>query len=137
MYSISKLLLNSLYGRFGLNPSLDKFICVRSTSKKDMENKLEKDLPYLQERIDFGDVSMCSFTSNSITSSNIAIALFVTSYSRVFMSQFKNQEGLQLYYSDTDSIFGDKPISPNLVSLAADDRKLGFLSLESELTDFI
>ena len=42
MYVISKLLLNSLYGRFGLNPTLDKFII---TTKKDIENKLKSDLP--------------------------------------------------------------------------------------------
>ena len=75
MYTISKLLLNSLYGRFGLNPLLDKFMI---TTRKDMENKLKSDLPYLEERIDFGNLSMCSFHNKSNNSSNVAIASFVT-----------------------------------------------------------
>ena len=37
MYTLSKLLLNSLYGRFGLNPLLDKYMI---TTTKDMEKKL-------------------------------------------------------------------------------------------------
>ena len=102
MYTISKLLLNSLYGRFGLNPKLDKYMI---TSKKDMENKLAKDLPFLEERIDFGNLSMCSFHGKSINSSNVAIAIFVTAYARTYMSQFFNKKGLSVYYTDTDSLF--------------------------------
>ena len=98
MYTISKLLLNSLYGRFGLNPLLDKFMI---TTRKDMENKLKSDLPYLEERIDFGNLSMCSFHNKSNNSSNIAIASFVTAYARINMSYFKNVKGFSIYYTDT------------------------------------
>ena len=130
MYTISKLLLNSLYGRFGLNPKLDKYMI---TSKKDMENKLAKDLPFLEERIDFGNLSMCSFHGKSINSSNVAIAIFVTAYARTYMSQFFNVKGLSLYYTDTDSLFFDKPLPTHL----CDDKKLGLLKLESVYTNFI
>ena len=90
MYTLSKLLLNSLYGRFGLNPILDKFMI---TNKKDMVNKLKTDLPYLEERIYFDNLSMCSFHSKTHASSNVAIATFVTAYARIHMSKFFNQKG--------------------------------------------
>nr|YP_010697878.1 hypothetical protein P1Q19_mgp20 [Fuscoporia viticola]WCF76839.1 hypothetical protein [Fuscoporia viticola] len=130
MYTLSKLLLNSLYGRFGLNPTLDNFII---TTKKDMVNKLKTDLPYLQERIDFGDISMCSFHSKSPASSNVAIASFVTAYARIHMSSFKNQKGFSVYYTDTDSIFTNTPLSPELV----DSKKLGYMKLEDVFSYFI
>ena len=130
MYTISKLLLNSLYGRFGLNPKLDKYMI---TSKKDMENKLKKELPYLEERVDFGNLSMCSFHSKNYNSSNVAIAIFVTAYARVHMSSFKNLKGFSLYYSDTDSLFFSKPLPSNII----DSKKLGFLKLENVFSSFI
>ena len=58
---VCKLLLNSLYGRFGLNPLLDTFLIV---SKNKLEKELKSKLPFLQERIDFGDMSMYSLNSD-------------------------------------------------------------------------
>jgi len=48
---------------------------------------------------------------------NVAIAAAITGYSRIFMSDYKNNPLFKLYYSDTDSIFIDKDlntINPNL-----------------------
>ena len=130
MYTLSKLLLNSLYGRFGLNPLLYTFLI---SSKKDMENKIKNELPSLEERIDFGDFSMCSFHSTKFASSNVAIASFVTAYARIHMSKFFNQPGLSVYYTDTDSIFTNKPLSDEFV----DSKKLGFMKLEDKFCMFI
>ena len=113
-----------------MNPLLDKFMI---TTKKDMENKLKTELPYLQERVDFGDISMCSFTNKSHNSSNVAIASFVTAYARIHMSQFFNQKGLSVYYTDTDSIFTDKPLPDHLI----DSKKIGFMKLEAVFEYFI
>ena len=41
------------------------------------------------------------------------------------MSQFKNSKKFNLYYSDTDSIYIDKPLSKKFI----DDTKLGLLKL--------
>lgn len=41
---------------------------------------------------------------------NVAIASAVTAYARIFMSIFKNNLDYNLYYTDTDSIFVDKPL---------------------------
>jgi hypothetical protein len=38
---------------------------------------------------------------------NVSISAAITGYSRIFMSDYKNQPNIKLYYSDTDSIFID------------------------------
>ena len=132
-YVIAKLFLNSLYGRFGLNPSLNKHLIA---NKKDIEKKLQssKTFASLEERIDLGDFSMCSFHSNrSNISSNVAIASFVTAYARVIMSQYLNRKDLLVYYTDTDSLFTNKPLSADLV----DSKKLGLMKLEAVFSNFV
>ena len=39
---------------------------------------------------------------------SIGIASAITAYSRIHMTQFKNNSDYNLYYSDTDSIYIDK-----------------------------
>lgn len=97
MYLISKLLLNSLYGRFGINPNLEKHVIA---SKVDIEKRLSKETAYLDDLIDLGDFSMCTFDNNTNKSSNsnVAIAAFVTAYSRIIMSQYKNSKDFDLFY---------------------------------------
>lgn len=47
---------------------------------------------------------------------SIAIASAVTAYARIYMSHFKLlNNGNNLYYSDTDSIFTDKDLDPKFV----------------------
>jgi hypothetical protein len=57
---------------------------------------------------------------------NIAIASAITSYSRIHMSQFKNNSNYRLFYTDTDSIYINKPLSDDLVN----SNELGQLKLE-------
>ena len=56
---------------------------------------------------------------------NIAIASAITAYGRIHMSQFKNNPNYKLYYSDTDCVVIDKPLSPDLIG-----NKLGQVKLE-------
>jgi DNA polymerase elongation subunit (family B) len=58
---------------------------------------------------------------------NIAIASAITGYARMHMSQFKNNPDFNLYYSDTDSIYIDKPLSHEFVS----EKVLGKMKLEN------
>jgi hypothetical protein len=60
---------------------------------------------------------------------NIAIAAAITAYARIHMSQFKNNPDFNLYYSDTDSIYIDKPLSKDLVS----SKTLGLMKLENSI----
>jgi hypothetical protein len=60
---------------------------------------------------------------------NIAIASAITSGARVIMSNVKNQEEFDLYYTDTDSIVINKPLPSEMVGSS-----LGQFKLEHEIT---
>lgn len=47
---------------------------------------------------------------------SVAIAAAITAYARIHMSQFKNKPNFNLYYSDTDSVYIDKPLPNDLVN---------------------
>jgi hypothetical protein len=52
---------------------------------------------------------------------SIGIASAITAYARIHMSQFKNNPDYNLYYTDTDSVYIDKPLADNLI----DNKVLG------------
>ena len=124
MYRISKLMLNSLYGKYGLNP------IVRSK------------FPYLD---DDGVVKYGMYESEIRDSIYLPIATFITSYARqdIIESSQKIRDysmkkyGKDLYvYSDTDSIHclldEEKDIDDLKQILEIDDYKLGAWKLESK-----
>lgn len=122
MYSLSKLMLNSLYGKFGLNP------------------KVRGKYPILDD----GVVRYKFYDEEIRNSIYIPLATFVTSYGRsktiTASQQLKeytlNKYGKDLYtYSDTDSIhiLLDENEVENLKQfLDIDDYKIGALKLESK-----
>jgi hypothetical protein len=60
---------------------------------------------------------------------SIGIASAITAYARIHMSQFKNNPDFNLFYSDTDSIYIDKPLPKDLVN----SKILGKMKLENIL----
>ena len=121
LYKISKLMLNSLYGKFGLNP--------------DIRSKY----PYLNEN---GYVSYSMYPSEKRDSIYIPVASFITSYARyktITTSQCIKDYTINKYnkdyyiYSDTDSIHL-LDIDENELStfVDVDDYKLGAWKLESK-----
>jgi hypothetical protein len=100
------------------------------------DNKIE-----IVDTIELGDNLLVKYISNNKTqqnmlygnlethNTNIAIASAITAYARVHMSQFKNNPDYNLYYSDTDSIYIDKPLSDELVN----SKVLGLMKLENIL----
>lgn len=60
---------------------------------------------------------------------SIPIASTITVYARIHMSQFKNNNDFNLYYSDTDSIYIDKPLFESLIS----DKILSLMKLENTI----
>lgn len=114
-YTIAKLLLNSLYGRFGMNPEVENHIIIDSkfsyeyfkkytiTDILDLNNGKEL-LSYLPNNND-NDVIIPMNIS-------VPIAAAVTAYARIHMTQFLNMSDKTLYYTDTDSIIIDKPLNP-------------------------
>jgi hypothetical protein len=127
-YTIAKLILNSLYGRLGMNPEMEKHKIVTKNkqifkfyNKYNITNII--DLNNGKELISFFD----DINNNNDKSLNISIpiSLAVTAYSRIFMSQFKNNPEYILYYSDTDSLDINKTLATEFVG-----NELGKLKLE-------
>jgi hypothetical protein len=90
-YLIAKLLLNSLYGRFGMKPSLNNHKII---DKDLLSNLISSDSLHL-ENIDtvtyLGEKAMVTYLNEytKTSNTNIAIALGVAANARVDMSLFK------------------------------------------------
>lgn len=104
VYTISKLLLNSLYGRFGMDPMKEMHSIVgfsesfRICSEYEVTNVLylspEKELiSYKKQSKDL-----------SVPNISIPISAAVTAYARMRMTPYKTLSSFQLCYTDTDSI---------------------------------
>nr|YP_010691084.1 DNA polymerase [Phellinus igniarius]WBU93185.1 DNA polymerase [Phellinus igniarius] len=133
MYIIAKLLLNSLYGRFAMDPKLLSHIII---AKGELSNFIHKiNLDNLGNQIELGDNILVSYWQDFAKTSkiNIAVAASITANARVYMSQIKNNPGFNLYYTDTDSGFIDQALPAHLV----DTKKLGCFKLVEVLTDFV
>jgi len=138
MNYIAKIIMNSLYGRFGMD---DNFINTTIVPKEDYNN-FEKLNPnnildvqllgdnYLvscrDDKVELNTLLDNGFEKHNI---NISIASAITSYARIHMSQFKNNPNYNLYYSDTDSIYIDKELDDSLVS----NNILGKMKLEATI----
>lgn len=112
-YIISKLLLNSLYGRLGMEPeALDHLIksselLHKYYAKFTIANSI--DLKNGKELISYWNKDKISSDKNI----SVPISLAVTAYGRIHMAQLKMNlisAGYTIYYSDTDSLFLDKPL---------------------------
>lgn len=135
-FTISKLLLNSLYGKFGMSPFLDSTIIMDSdkADKFYRDNNVINVIDFENGRvlITYNNFDPSNFIeedqeSETWSNINVAVASAITAYARVFMSQFKNMDNYTVYYSDTDSIDLDKPLPSEYV----DNNKLGFMKLEN------
>jgi hypothetical protein len=132
----AKILLNSLYGRFGMN---DDFNLLDIVDQKELR-EMEKSHLTLSDIISFSSnkflVSYSNPSNKMVTlmdgnkethNVNIAIAAAVTAYARIHMSQFKNNPSFpNLYYTDTDSAYFDGPLPDYFIS----NTILGALKLE-------
>lgn len=117
-YTISKLMLNSLYGRFGISPYFNRHILgdIGTAVKLSENNCITDVLPLTKntELISYLCDEVNEFEDHNNLSS-IAIAAAITSGARTYMTYFKNMDAYTLYYSDTDSIDIDKPLPQEFV----------------------
>ena len=140
MNLIAKLLMNSLYGKFGMKLEttvVDIFDCSTPEGSKLFENALEAYGETIHDYINLDGCFVIVRDSRvDIKYSedqdmyhglevNIAIASAITAAARVQMSVFKNNPLFNLYYTDTDSIVIDKQLPESMVG-----NKLGQLKLE-------
>jgi hypothetical protein len=116
LYTVSKLLLNSLYGRFGMDFEL-QFISNRIVTNDEIIDLMENntnisevlDLENSKSLITVLDENKLEDSNHDTSSGNISIGIAsaVTSYARIYMSEIKMKYKDSLYYSDTDSAFLD------------------------------
>ncbi len=134
MYLIAKLLMNSLYGKFGMTDNLvnhviintDKLDKIIETKDKITTVELDNDL-YLVSYHDIDDNKFIDdYTEYDIS---VGVASAITTYSRLIITQFKNLPDNQMYYTDTDSAVMVKPLDESLVG-----KHLGQMVLEKEYT---
>jgi hypothetical protein len=139
MYLISKLLLNTLYGKFGMHEEV--FFTQHQIVSDDELFKMIDFNMILDTTPLRDDRQLISFINDKARdidhklnelhhNLNISIGLSaaITAYGRIHMSQFKQQDcKFDILYTDTDSIAIDKPLPDNLV----DAKKLGAMKLEN------
>jgi hypothetical protein len=142
MNYIAKIILNSLYGRFGME---DNFIISEIMNKEDYDKfeDLDKNNSIV-DVIDLEDnllvqtknpkVELDTLLDNSseIHNINISIAAAITGYARIHMTQFKNNKDFNLYYSDTDSAYIDTHLNESFIG-----PKLGLMKLECICNDAV
>lgn len=143
---ISKIIMNSLYGRFGLNYMFNSTVIV---NKQDYTNFEKHNIGFINDVIQLTDSYLVNLKldytntmldkGNETHNVNIAIASAITGYARIEMSKFKNHPKLKLFYSDTDSIYTNlnpdemNSLFPGIVN----SKELGKLKLENVSTKAI
>lgn len=119
-YIIAKLLLNTLYGRFGMNPHCENHLIINSKDSLEFINNNiitnVVDLKNGRELISFFEENEWSEAEKK-KSLNISVVISsaVTASARIHMSQFKTMKDITLYYTDTDSIDIDRPLPGKFV----------------------
>jgi DNA polymerase type B, organellar and viral len=153
--AINKSLLNNMLGRFGINikkplcdiVNKDKLNLLLQTREVISTQIIAKDkylvtyYPSISKYLcEFHNLDYIKLLNENTTKleeefkdASIAVAAAVTSYARVFMSKIKlnilNNGGL-IYYTDTDSIVTNKPLSDDLIGDG-----LGKFKLEHEVKE--
>jgi hypothetical protein len=123
-YIISKFLMNSLYGRFGMNPIMENHIIVNDKdSKIYLENYNITDvlnlnngkilISYLTNNFE----NESDFNKDSSLNISVSISAAIAAHARLYMYKFKNMKGYTPYYSDTDSIDLDKKLPDKYVGI--------------------
>lgn len=143
--------MNSLYGRFGMHPDFFKYDIV---DQKTLD-KIAINFP-IGNIVRLGDMFLVGYSTEegglnlSVSGQsqkhlrevlkarpaniNVPIAATVTSYSRMIINQYKLdsiKDGATLYYSDTDSLFVNKPLPDNKLS----STELGLMKLEHKIKE--
>jgi hypothetical protein len=131
MYTISKLFLNSLYGKFGMNPDKPLHKIVDSNELEDLTSNLDI-ISFLQLKNNKMFITYKNSNENeednyNSLNINVSIAAAVTAYGRIHMSQFKNSNKFELYYSDTDSMDISEPLDNSMVGNCLGKMKLEYV----------
>lgn len=122
MYYVSKLMLNSLYGKFAQRREVQKIFLLDSSDKK------------IKEMSGIYDFYSDLYFKDSISKSKKIkpyISAHITSLARVKLFRLMQEVGFNhVYYCDTDSIYTDVKINNNI------NNDLGGLKLEHICKDY-
>nr|AVV32079.1 orf2565 [Helianthus annuus] len=129
---VYKILMNSLYGRFGINPnSTTSEICdhdrYRTLFKKDSfiyGSLLEKNKYIVSYHVNTGNTPE---TWNPPKNGAVQLAAAITACARIYMYPYISRE--ECYYTDTDSVVLGQPLPDELISSSV----LGMLKLEARI----
>nr|YP_010759082.1 hypothetical protein QEO35_mgp37 [Hericium alpestre]WEX31996.1 hypothetical protein [Hericium alpestre] len=144
--AVSKLLMNSLFGRFGMKLNKDIVNIVESSESRNIhlyhnvyDNfNLSDKYEYIKYSIDINELyseingvekylNLLVLNDNNKQEfeTSLPIAMAVTAYARIYMSQFINSNDYTVYYTDTDSIAINKKLPDKYVG-----NELGKFKLE-------
>ena len=158
---ISKLLLNSLYGKFGTNTNNDDTEIVTTNSYKHLniiknhtllneivinnmtiikylkKNKNPYYELYLAKQISY-DYYLALVGDPKVLplyqKKNVAVSSAITAYARIYMDRVMRKVGFEnIFYTDTDSIFSSVPLDDSIVS----DTFLGKFKFEGIIKEAI
>lgn len=114
---LCKLLMNSTYGRFGLNLGREQLV---------FDQGQHGVLPFMEIPVN-GEKEVIRLMIESVelesSFTNVAVAAMVTSYARILMHKLYSRAPDDIYYTDTDSMFTTFKYPRN-------DQDLGQLKLE-------
>jgi DNA polymerase elongation subunit (family B) len=133
-YIIYKLLQNSLYGRYGMNPSMEVHKIV-DLQEVDKINKDHKGTNHIDLKNGKGLVSYFEDKENTFINVSVGISSAITAYSRIHMFNLIHELvklGYKVYYMDTDSLYVDKSLPPHLIG-----KGLGLLKLEHIFNEIV
>jgi len=134
-YTLSKLFLNSLYGKFGQRTAELIEISNDDVSEDEVAEALVSMAAGRINYIRFMDKIYRKEKREPSYNSFIAIAAHVTSYARVHLWHLIETAGLSnVYYMDTDSLFVNDKGLRNL-EYWLDEDKLGYLKIEKSSAD--
>lgn len=111
--SLAKLMLNSLYGKFGMN-----------------DNRVTKIPVEIDEKIIYHTMK------NNTTYYYKEVASYITSKARCKLASFMNRCGDNFLYCDTDSVYYIGHEIPELFKDVVDQKKLGYWKYEGHYTRF-
>lgn len=133
--------MNSLYGRFGMDQYLVNNVVIDKDDTKletiyektEIDDIIELDNKLLVQYLP-KDYNSYSYQENLEVDISVAIASSVTAYSRIIMSQYKNNSSYNLHYTDTDSLyisFNSEIDKLTFDKEYVDPLKLGYLKIEN------
>jgi len=134
--TIYKLLLNSLYGRIGINEIYEKTEIVDKNRLNELKityaisippYELFENIYFVRYRIipdkflvelfgkNYNEILLKFDRSKRRVKQSVCLAAAITSYARIYINKFIHLPDYKVYYTDTDSIALDKPLPDEYV----------------------